>query len=158
MRLSDYLLPEFHLEMMMTRRHLERVPMDRLDFKPHDKSMTLGWLSTFLAILPTWGTMTISQDSFDAAPEGGSPPDQQIIRATRELIQLFDKNVADARTALAGATDDHLNKLWSLMAAGQLVFSQPRFLVFRTYFLNHAIHHRAQLPALDWRARTGGLQ
>ena len=145
MRLSEFLLPEFDLEMAATRRHLERVPMDRLDFKPHDKSMTLGWLSSFLAILPTWGLLTLTQDSFDAAPQNAPSPDRKIFTSSGELLKTFDKNIADVRVALAAASDEQLLKNWTLLAGGKPVFSQPRFLVFRTCFLNHAIHHRAQL-------------
>jgi hypothetical protein len=68
MRLNDWLLSELDLEGAYTRKHLERVPMDQLEFKPHDKSMTLGWLTTFLAVIPTWGGFTLTGDNFDAAP------------------------------------------------------------------------------------------
>jgi uncharacterized damage-inducible protein DinB len=145
MRLNDWLLSELDLEGAYTRKHLERVPMDQLEFKPHDKSMTLGWLTTFLAVIPTWGGFTLTGDNFDAAPEGSQPPKQEVVRSSNELLTLFDGNVADVRAALSRASDEHLAAPWSLLPTGKTIFTQPRFLVFETYFLNHMVHHRAQL-------------
>jgi hypothetical protein len=144
MRFSEALLPELDLEISYTRRHLARVPMDKLDFKPHEKSMTLGWLATFLAVLPTWGALTIARDSVDVTSPGMAPR-QDVARSQRELLAMFDKNAASARAEVAAATDEQMQRPWSLLAAKKVVFTQPRFLVFRTYFLNHLIHHRAQL-------------
>jgi hypothetical protein len=148
MRLSDFLLPELDLEAAYTRKHLERVPMDKLEFKPHEKSMPLGWLVTFIAVLPTWGTFALTTDSFDVAPDGVPVPQQPVVTSQRELLQMFDKNIADVRAALGAASDEYLQKPWSLLAAGSTVFTQPRYLVYRTLFLNHLVHHRAQLGVL----------
>jgi len=144
-RTIDLLMKELELESLYTRRHLERVPMDRLDFKPHDKSMTLGWLATFTAILPSWGTLTLARNEFDVAPPGGSQEDYTIATSTEALLALFDRNIAGVREALARVTDDQLDEPWALKAAGHTVFSQPRGLVYRTFILNHLVHHRAQL-------------
>src|SRR5881394_1306452 len=70
MRISEWLTAEIDVESIYTRKHLERVPIDKLDFQPHPKSARLGWLASFIAIMPTWGTMTLTLDSFDAAPSG----------------------------------------------------------------------------------------
>ena len=145
MRYLDVVLPELDLETPFTRKHLERVPMDKLEFKPHERSMTLGWLATFMAILPTWGTMTLTTDAFDIAPPGAPPPKPEIISSTAALLGLFDKNVADLRAALTKLREEQFEQPWSLKAAGNVVFTQPRHLVFRTFFFNHMIHHRAQL-------------
>jgi hypothetical protein len=148
MTLSDVLLPELDLEAAYTRKHLERVPMDNLDFKPHEKSMPLGWLVTFIAVLPTWGTFALTTDSFDVAPNGVPIPQQPLVTSQRELLEMFDKNIADVRAALESVTDERLQQPWSLRAAGNEVFTQPRYLVYRTFFLNHLVHHRAQLGVL----------
>ncbi|MBC7790755.1 MAG: damage-inducible protein DinB [Anaerolineae bacterium] len=145
MQLSQFLLPEFDAEMAYSRKHLERVPMDKLDFKPHDKSMPLGWLATFLAVLPSWGALIITSASFDVAPGGVPIPQQSVLNSRDALLEMFDDNVAAARAAIAGATEEQLTRSWSLLAAGNAIFTQPGFLVFRTYFLNHMVHHRAQL-------------
>jgi hypothetical protein len=145
MTLSELLLPELDLEAVYTRKHLERVPMTNLEFKPHEKSMPLGHLVTFIAVLPTWGTLALTTDSFDVAPNGVPIPQQPVVTSQRELLEMFDRNIADVRAALASATDEDLQQPWSLLAAGNAVFTQPRYLVYRTFFFNHLVHHRAQL-------------
>ena len=144
MRTTELLLQELDLEAHYTRKHLERVPMDKLDFKPHEKSMSLGWLATFTAILPSWGALTLGQNEFDVAPPEG-PPDTKLAATTKDLLTLFDKNIADTRKALVKLTDDQLDEPWTLKAAGNTIFTQPRGLVYRTFIMNHLVHHRAQL-------------
>ncbi len=144
MTLRDALLREFDLELPFTRRSLERVPIDKFAWKPHDKSMTLGWLATFLALCPSWGVMTIEKSEFDpAAASGGRRPD--LPETSAALLALFDDNYGKFRAALAGTTDEHLLEDWTLKAKGEVWFTQPRWLVLREYILNHIVHHRAQL-------------
>jgi uncharacterized damage-inducible protein DinB len=145
MPLRDLLLEELNLEAAYTRKHLERVPMNTLGFKPHSKSMSLGELSTFLAVLPTWGMFALTTDSFDVAPEGLPLPQTEVVRTRQELLELFDRNVLGLRAALSKASDAYFQKPWSLKANGSATFTQQRYLVFRTMFFNHLIHHRAQL-------------
>ena len=145
MPVRDLLLPELELEASFTRKHLERVPMHTLGFKPHSKSMTLGELSTFLAVIPTWGHFALTTDSLDVAPGGEPLPQQEVVRSHQELLDMFDRNVLGLRAALGKASDPHLQKPWSLVASGSAIFTQPRYLVFRTLFFNHMVHHRAQL-------------
>ena len=146
MALSEALLPEFDQEMANTRQTLERVPEDKLGWKPHEKSGTMGWLATHLANIPGWVTFTLDNDSLDLAPPGGAsvgplPP----ANSRNELLEMFDKNVAAARVALAGAGDAQLAKSWSLLKGGKTVLSMPRIAVLRSFVMNHSIHHRAQL-------------
>jgi uncharacterized damage-inducible protein DinB len=145
MPLRDLLLQEFELEAAFTRTHLERVPMNTLGFKPHSKSMTLGELSTFLAVIPTWGIFALTTDSMDVAPGGEPLPQQEVVRSHQELLDMFDRNALGLRASLGKASDPHLQKPWSLVASGNAIFTQPRYLVFRTLCLNHMVHHRAQL-------------
>lgn len=145
MPVRDLLRTELDLEAAFTRKHLERVPMRTLDFKPHSKSMTLGELSTFLAVLPTWGHFALTTDSLDVAPGGVPLPQQEVVRSQQELLDMFDRNLIALRAALGKASDVHLQKPWSLVASGKALFTQPRYLVFRTLFLNHMVHHRGQL-------------
>jgi DinB family len=142
MALSEILLSEFDQEMANTRRSLERVPGDKFDWKPHSKSMTLGSLATFVAILPSWGTTTIAQDSLDLLGPAPPAPDAS---SAKDLVELFDKNVADARSAIAGASDQHLMKPWTLLKGDQRLLSLPRITVLRSFVMNHMIHHRGQL-------------
>src|SRR5882724_10448218 len=119
MSISQMLIPEYDMEMAKTRSALERVPMDKLSWKPHDKSMTMGRLAGHLAEMPGWGALTVTQDSFDVSPVGGAPYMPPTFSTTKELLDLFDKNVSSAREAVAGATDENLMTPWSLLAGSK---------------------------------------
>src|SRR5688500_16164062 len=88
MPVRDLLLPELTLEASFTRQHLERVPMNTLGFKPHSKSMALGELSTFLAVIPTWGQFILTMESLDVAPEGVPLPQTEVVRSQQELLDM----------------------------------------------------------------------
>ena len=143
MKTNDRMLEEYDVEMAYTRKALERVPDDRFDWKPQEKSMPLGRLASFLAVIPTWGVDSIARDGFDALAAG--PPQPSEIRSNAERLALFDRNVAATRAAIAAAKEEDLERPWTLRAGPQVIFTKPRWLVYRTYFLNHAIHHRGQL-------------
>ncbi|MBI1749368.1 MAG: DinB family protein [Acidobacteria bacterium] len=145
MSLTKALLPEYDHEMKNTRKTIERVPEDKLGWKPHEKSPTMGWLATHLAHLPLWAISAIEKDSLDLAP-GGVPIERLPEANSRnEIIERFDKNVAAARAAIAGASDEHLLQPWSLLMNGKTVMTLPRMAVLRSFVMNHGIHHRAQL-------------
>jgi len=134
MAIKDAFLPEFDHEMASTRRTLDRVPEDKFGWKPHEKSMTLGRLASHVAELPSFATTALAHESFDIAPPGGAPRKPLNASTRQELLEVFDKNVAEA-----------LHKTWSLLRAGKAIFTLPRAAVLRTFMLNHIIHHRAQL-------------
>lgn len=145
MSLSEALLPEFDHEMANTRRTLERIPMEKADWKPHDKSTAMGRLAIHLATLPDWATTAIDQDSLDIAPVGGPSYQPPTASTQKELLSLFDQSAARGRAAIARASDEHLKKPWTLLAGGKVIFTLPRAGVLRTSVMNHIIHHRAQL-------------
>jgi uncharacterized damage-inducible protein DinB len=145
MAITDALLPEFDDEMDRTRRTLERLPEDKLDWRPHPKSMTMGALATHLAQIPGWTVTALTEESFDVAPEGGPPMELVPAESRQEILDLFDRNRAAARAAMSGASDDQLRQTWTLLAGGKVVFSLPRVAVLRSFIMNHSIHHRAQL-------------
>jgi uncharacterized damage-inducible protein DinB len=146
MAIRDALLPEFDHEMASTRRVLERVPDDAVDWRPHPKSMTLGRLASHLAEMPHWGTVALTQDSFDVTAPGGARDFTPPPSGTRaEMLAAFDKNVAEARAAITAADDDSFRQSWSLKKGGQPIFTMPRAVVMRSFLLNHLIHHRGQL-------------
>lgn len=145
MSLSKALLPEFDDEMANTRRTLERVPDDKFDWRPHPKSTTMGYLATHLGFLPGWAVNAINQDTLDLAPEGGPPLSVPTAGSRQEVLESFDRNVAEARAAIAGASDEHLRQPWSLLMGGRTIFTMPRIDVLRRVVMNHNIHHRAQL-------------
>lgn len=145
MAISDAFLPEFDQEMANTRKELERVPEDKLGWKPHQKSGSMGWLAGHLATIPTWASIAIGQNSLDLMP-GGKPHEQPPEpTSVKELLATFDKNVGEARAAIAGADDGKMMQDWSLLRNGQNMMTMPRAAVVRGFVLSHIIHHRAQL-------------
>jgi uncharacterized damage-inducible protein DinB len=145
MALSDALLPEFDQEMAGTRKHLDRVPDDKFDWKPHAKSMTVRQLTTHLALFPSWMIDTLEKTSFDYAPVGGEPYTPPAVNSRQDLLEIFDRDVAKARAALQAASDAQLMETWTLLAGGKTIFAMPRIAVLRGMVMNHLIHHRAQL-------------
>ncbi|HEU5041160.1 MAG TPA: DinB family protein [Gemmatimonadales bacterium] len=145
MSIAQSLLPEFDLEMAGTRRLLELVPDSDASWRPHPKSYTLGELATHLSILPLWGRLTVELSELDL----GAPANADIARApfatTREVLDRFDRNVREARAALAAASDSAMGASWSLRNGARTVFTLARAAVLRSFVLNHMIHHRGQL-------------
>ncbi len=145
MRLSETLLPEFDHEMANTRKTLERVPVDKFDWKPHPKSTAMGGLATHLANIPTWAVHATTTDTFDLAPPGKGPLRVEPAKSTEEVLERFDKAVADARNAITEASNEQLLQPWTLLNGGRTVMTLPRIAVLRSFVMNHLIHHRAQL-------------
>jgi uncharacterized damage-inducible protein DinB len=143
--LSAALLPEFDQEMASTRKTLERIPMEKAAWKPHEKSSAMGPLAVHAATIPDWAAVTVEQDSLDFMPVGGEPYQPPKVNTQKELLEVFDHGVAKARAAIAGASDEHLAKPWTLLAGGKVIFTMPRAAVLRSMVMNHLIHHRAQL-------------
>ena len=137
--ISDALLPEFDQEMANTRKTLERVPEGKLDWKPHEKSATMGGLATHVAMLPSWAVITMQTGSFDVGAPGATAP------LSRNPLELFEKNAAEARAAIIAAKDEQFLEPWSLLNKGQTIFTIPKVAVLRSFVMNHLIHHRAQL-------------
>lgn len=145
MPISELLLPEFDQEMAKTRTVLERCPEDKFGWKPHDKSFTMGALATHVATMVAWLADTINHDTYDVAPPGAEPYREVPATTTQELLERFDKAVAEARKSMQGASDEHWMKSWSLLSGGNTLFTSPRYTAIRAFVLNHCIHHRAQL-------------
>ena len=141
MTFSEMLLPEFDEEMKNTRKMLERVPDGKFDYKPHPKSMSLGQLATHVAEMPSWTTNTLDQEVL----EMGADFKPHVASTRDELLQMFDKGVADARQKIAAASDEQWGKIWTFKYAGKTIMSMPRSAVMRGVIMNHIIHHRAQL-------------
>jgi uncharacterized damage-inducible protein DinB len=145
MKYSATILPEFDQEMASTRKVLERIPDDKFDWKAHPKSHTIGWNANHVAALPNWLTVTLTTPSLDIAPVGGQPYELPKLTSRKEILDLFDQNVAAARQALLAVNDEDVGKMWSLERAGKPIFTMPRAAVVRSMVLNHLIHHRAHL-------------
>jgi uncharacterized damage-inducible protein DinB len=147
MSYAETLLPEFDQEMANTRKVLERIPDDKLDWKPHPKSNTIGWNANHLADIPNWMFLALTTPSLDIAPPDGPKYEFPALTRRDEILHLFDRNVAAARQAIAGAKDEEMGQPWTLMQAGQVFFTMPRSALVRGFGINHLIHHRAHLCA-----------
>jgi len=145
MAIRDSLISEFDHEMATARKTLERVPEDKVDWKPHNTSMAMGRLAGHIAELAGFAATTFKGDSFDFAPPGGERVQPTTMTSRKQVLDIFDKNVADARAALSKASDEELMKTWTLLNGGKAFLSMPRVQVLRGMILNHIIHHRGQL-------------
>ena len=139
MSISETLLPEFDQEMATTRKLIERVPSEKGSWKPHPKSFPLGHLTQLVASMPGWVTNAITQTELNLANFPG-----YTLETTETLLGVFDKNVREAREAIASASDSDFAVPWSLKYGDQVFFTLPRAAVVRQT-INHLIHHRGQL-------------
>jgi len=144
MEMRNLFLAQLEAETKRTRRALERVPEGREDWKPHEKSMTLGRLAMLVAQMPSWLGMIIHRDDLDLNPANGSSAVQRPLRTVAELVQALDQGAADARQALTSTSDEHLMKPWRLLVRGSVVSEELRHVVIRDTFA-HLAHHRGQL-------------
>lgn len=140
MKLADFFIEQLGRETASTRRALERVPLDKPDWKPHDKSMPLGYLAVLVATVPSWIASIVEREYLDLA-QGGAPKQP---RNPGELVKIFDDSIAAARRALQNASDEHLGRPWQLRVGGKVVDEKPRYATIAETF-NHFAHHRGQL-------------
>jgi uncharacterized damage-inducible protein DinB len=140
--INELLLAEFDEEARKTREMLSRVPM-KADFAPHAKSMALGKLAPHVAELAGFGVtiLTTPEHDFGAGPPRVRPP----FESPEQLVRAFDEVADQVRTALKQTPDAAWNEPWKLSFQGKPIFSGSRFLAYRQMFLNHLVHHRAQL-------------
>jgi uncharacterized damage-inducible protein DinB len=136
------LLAELDQELAATRRLLERVPEASFDWRPHDRSFTLGGLATHLAQLPHWGAQILERDAYDLATATGHR-DQMPTLA--QVLATFDRHVTEVRRGLLAREDAALMTLWSLKRGKETLLSTPRISALRRFLLHHLIHHRGQL-------------
>lgn len=145
MSYAQQVLPEFDHEMASTRKVLLATPDEKLDWKAHPRTHTIGWNANHLAELPGWAVSVFTQSSYDFAPANGPRYESPKLAKVSEIVSLFDQNVAAARKAIEGAKDEYMGEMWSLLAGGNVIFTMPRASVIRSFVLNHMIHHRAIL-------------
>jgi hypothetical protein len=144
MKIVEFFQAQLEREIPVSRRVLERVPEGRNDWKPHEKSMPLGYLSVLVATMPSWIAMAVNQDELDLNPPGGAPPRPPLPNTNGELLQAFDQAAAQGRDALRNTRDEHLATPWRLLVAGKVVMESPREVVISDTF-GHMSHHRGQL-------------
>lgn len=142
MSISEFLLTEFDEEMKKTRAALARVPVDKGEFRPHAKSTALKSLAPHIAQLGGFGHIILTTPGLDFSQ--GSI--QRIeLESAEQLVKVFDEGAAKARAALAGLSDEVWHEKWRLSLQGKKLFEGTRFLAYRQMFVNHLVHHRAQL-------------
>lgn len=139
--IADLLLVEFDEETKKTRAMLERVPTNP-DFKPHTKSMPLGKLAPHVAELAGFGYTILTTPELDF---GNSSRTRVPFESAHQLVKAFDEGAAKVRAVLEKTPDESWTQPWKLSFQGKPIFSGSRFLAYRQMFVNHLVHHRAQL-------------
>ena len=145
MNVAEAFLADFKMEMAKTRRMLECIPDDALDFQPHPKSMTLGRLAGHIAEMPDWGTNTAQLDELDVQPPAGDGYKPFEADTPARALEFFDRAVSEAAEAIGKVSDEAMHADWTLKANGHPLFTMPRISVLKSMILSHIIHHRAQL-------------
>jgi uncharacterized damage-inducible protein DinB len=142
MKIAEILLLDFDAEMAGTRRTLERIPEKDPQWKPAEKSMPIGRLALHVARLPQFCTKILTTSSLDMAKEKFPP---LIFESTAHLLTELERSAAEAKATLAGCSDEELGKNWQISIGDRVIAEGPRMVLYRTMFLNHLVHHRAQL-------------
>lgn len=142
MNLIEPILAELEQEAKPTRKMLELIPDDKLTWKPHEKSMSLGRLAAHIAEIPSWVEAFIVKDEFVLGAEKYDPP---VAQTAQQALEMFDTNLAKALDTLKELSDERLLARWRLKKGDEVVLEMPRIAVIRTWLLNHVIHHRGQL-------------
>lgn len=127
------------------RKVLERIPEDKFDWTPHEKSMNFQKLASHVAESLSWAKGTLDYPEWDLAPADGPAYEPFVANSSKELLEAFDKNLAEALEALNAVSDATLMETWSMKKAGEVMFSMPKIVVMRSFILDHLVHHRAQL-------------
>jgi uncharacterized damage-inducible protein DinB len=145
MHLKSYLLAQLESEAALTRKAIARVPEGQNDFKPHEKSMPLGYLAALVAGMPGWITLMIERDelNLDDQASGGFRP--KIVATNAELMADFEKALEGGRRSLESTNDEHLLTPWAFKMGGRTVSQDPRYLMIANSVFSHLAHHRGQL-------------
>lgn len=141
MKIIPMLQKEFEMEAVTTRKMLERIPDDKLDWQPHPKSMTIRQLATHIAELPSWVTLAVTTDELDFAAQ---PYEPTPVSSTADIVAIFERSLAEGRASLAAATEAKLDESWVLRNGDQIYMESTKGETVRHAF-SQTIHHRAQL-------------
>lgn len=140
--IASAFIAEIEQEAKVTREILSRVPSDKFDWKPHEKSMSFGKLASHVAEMFGWTPATITQSELDFAKFDYKPFEPE---TTDQLVEFLEKNVAEAIDTLRNATDEQFMEMWSMRNGETVYFTMPKVVVMRSVVLNHIVHHRGQL-------------
>jgi uncharacterized damage-inducible protein DinB len=139
-QIPQMLLGELEQEAQATRRVLQRVPEDKLSWRPHPRSSSLGQLALHVAIIPSLGMQVLGPDSFEA-PEFVQPE----ARSAAEILRTLEESIASARRFLSELTPERAERMWRLVGGGRELMAAPRLAMVRTLMFNHWYHHRGSL-------------
>lgn len=142
MKIIDSLIEEFEHESATTRKHLERLPDDKLDWRPHEKSFSARALASHIVECVSWADSIFSRDELDFDPSSYKPYQAASVA---DLLETFDGRVAQGKRILAGVSDSDLAQPWRLKLMGRVRLERPKAAVFRDFTLSHLIHHRGQM-------------
>ncbi len=145
MTIAELMLPELEREMAQTRKVLEKVPADQLEWKANETLHTLGWNANHLAEIVGWTKFIIDEDVFNLAPTDGPAYQTPSLDDPAKILEAFDENLLSARAALAGTSDETMAKLWTMKAGEQTLMTLSKGECLRTWVLNHTVHHRGIL-------------
>ena len=145
MTIAEILTGELDHEMATTRKLLERVPEDSASWKPHPKSMSMGELAQHIVNHVRYAEPAFAGDELDFTMPAAAVYSSPRFESTAKLVEMFDRNLAIARKAVAGASDEVMRGSWSLRAGPRKIFTMPRVAVMRGFIISHIIHHRGQL-------------
>ena len=140
--MSHALIAELEHEAQVTRTVLERIPTEKFEYQPHEKSMTFGQLASHIAEMGLWYESTITAEELDFASMEYEP---FMAETSEELLEAFDANIKTAAGHLANASDSDLMVEWTMRAGEEIIFKMPRIQVVRGMLMNHLYHHRGQL-------------
>jgi uncharacterized damage-inducible protein DinB len=145
MDLREMFLAKLEREAEITRRAIERVPEGRNDWKPHEKSMELGYLAALVATMAGWISFMIDKDELDLSDPGNAGFKPKVMATRVELLAALEDAYARARKSLEGTTEEHLMKNWRFKMGGQVASEQPRHVMLSDAVFSHLAHHRGQL-------------
>lgn len=144
MNIAEVLLQDFDAEMASTRRLLERVPSEKAEFKPHEKSFVLGKLAMHVATLPFFGKMILTMPEMNMKDPNHKFPDNTF-RSTEHLLETLSNSATECRAALASLSDQQLQQPWRFLFGDHVISEAPRSISYRLMFFNHFLHHRGQV-------------
>jgi len=142
MNINDALIAELQYEAATTRKCLERIPENTFDWKPHEKSMSMSRLAAHVAEMVGWVKDTVEKPELDFATMDYKP---LVPQTTAELVEYFEKNLADATETLKNTSNETMMENWKMRNGEQIYFDMPRVQVLRGFIFNHIVHHRGQL-------------
>ncbi|MEO7984344.1 MAG: DinB family protein [Bacteroidota bacterium] len=143
MAIKDAFIAEIKQEASLTKKLLERVPADKKDWVPHEKSMPAGRLALHVAEINHWASVIVHIDDFDFLKDYTFRNDSMV--STEQLLEVFQTNLDKAIQDLSTMTDEDFDKLWTVRRGEQVMYSVPKKVAVRGWVLSHMIHHRGQL-------------